>query len=266
MEKQFKFSIIMSVYKVEDYIVEAVDSVINQDIGFKENIQLILVNDGSPDNSEKYCLEYQEKYPHPGKSAVLYTTSTLCPLPNGERDQFVLLYCGNLGVGRADPIDELAKVLFEVDKTARLDICGKFPDEESQKMICANPNVVYHGFLEYSEILTRMSESSMLVHCESNTRLENLKYAFSTKIADSLASTRPFLVYASGEYPFVQYLLTNQCAHVAENVDELKRMLRFCIDNKTYRYQYEQNAHLVAVRNHDQKENCRRVEEIFNSI
>ena len=63
MEKQFKFSIIMSVYKVEDYIVEAVDSVINQDIGFKENIQLILVNDGSPDNSEKYCLEYQEKYP-----------------------------------------------------------------------------------------------------------------------------------------------------------------------------------------------------------
>lgn len=63
MEKQFKFSIIMSVYKVEDYIVEAVDSVINQDIGFKKNIQLILVNDGSPDDSEKYCLDYQKKYP-----------------------------------------------------------------------------------------------------------------------------------------------------------------------------------------------------------
>ncbi len=63
MKQQFKFSIIMSVYKVEDYLEESVDSVINQDIGFKDNIQLILVNDGSPDNSEELCLKYKEKYP-----------------------------------------------------------------------------------------------------------------------------------------------------------------------------------------------------------
>ena len=63
MKPKFKFSIIMSVYKVEDYLVEAVDSVINQKIGFKNNIQLILVNDGSPDNSEEICLRYKEQYP-----------------------------------------------------------------------------------------------------------------------------------------------------------------------------------------------------------
>ncbi|MBO5909034.1 MAG: CDP-glycerol glycerophosphotransferase family protein [Clostridia bacterium] len=63
MKQQFKFSIIMSVYKVEDYLEEAVDSVINQNIGFKDNIQLILVNDGSPDNSEEICLRYKERYP-----------------------------------------------------------------------------------------------------------------------------------------------------------------------------------------------------------
>ena len=43
MNQQFKFSIIMSVYKVEDYIEEAVESVFNQDIGFKKNIQLIFL-------------------------------------------------------------------------------------------------------------------------------------------------------------------------------------------------------------------------------
>lgn len=64
MKYQFKFSIIMSVYKVEEYLEEAVDSIINQDIGFQENIQLILVNDGSPDNSEAICLKYKEKYPN----------------------------------------------------------------------------------------------------------------------------------------------------------------------------------------------------------
>lgn len=30
---------------------------------FEKNIQLILVNDGSPDNSEKICLKYKSQYP-----------------------------------------------------------------------------------------------------------------------------------------------------------------------------------------------------------
>ena len=63
MEKQFKFSIIMSVYNVENYIEEAIDSVISQTLDFKSNIELILVNDGSTDNSEEICLSYQKKFP-----------------------------------------------------------------------------------------------------------------------------------------------------------------------------------------------------------
>ncbi len=63
MEKTFKFSVIIPVYKVEEYLEETIESVINQTIGFKDNIQLILINDGSPDNSEKICLKYQKLYP-----------------------------------------------------------------------------------------------------------------------------------------------------------------------------------------------------------
>ena len=62
-EYKFKFSIVIPVYNVERYLKETVDSVIAQTIGFKENIQIILVNDGSPDNSEAICLAYKEKYP-----------------------------------------------------------------------------------------------------------------------------------------------------------------------------------------------------------
>lgn len=58
----FDFSIIMAVYKVEPFIREAVDSVIAQDIGF-ENVQLILVDDGSPDGSGAICDEYAQAYP-----------------------------------------------------------------------------------------------------------------------------------------------------------------------------------------------------------
>ena len=62
MKKKFKISVIIPVYNVYDYLRETIESVVHQDIGFK-NIELILMNDGSPDNSEEICLEYKEKYP-----------------------------------------------------------------------------------------------------------------------------------------------------------------------------------------------------------
>ncbi len=60
---KFKFSVIIPIYNVEDYLEETIESVINQTIGFEDNIELILVNDGSPDNSEAICLKYKELYP-----------------------------------------------------------------------------------------------------------------------------------------------------------------------------------------------------------
>ena len=48
---KYKFSIIVPVYNAEAFLEECIESVIKQSIGFKENVQLILVNDGSKDNS-----------------------------------------------------------------------------------------------------------------------------------------------------------------------------------------------------------------------
>lgn len=50
-----KISVIIPVYKVEKYLNRCVDSVLNQDF---EDFELILVDDGSPDNSGKICDEY----------------------------------------------------------------------------------------------------------------------------------------------------------------------------------------------------------------
>ena len=59
---KYKFSIVMAVYNVEPFIREAIDSVIAQDIGF-QHVQLILVDDGTKDNSGIICDEYAAKYP-----------------------------------------------------------------------------------------------------------------------------------------------------------------------------------------------------------
>ena len=53
-----KFSIITAIYNCENYLSQSIESVINQDIGFKDNVQLILVDDGSMDKSKDIALKY----------------------------------------------------------------------------------------------------------------------------------------------------------------------------------------------------------------
>ena len=64
MKEKYIFSVVIPVYNAEKYLEETVDSVIAQNIGFESNIQIILVNDGSKDNSEEICLKYKNKYPN----------------------------------------------------------------------------------------------------------------------------------------------------------------------------------------------------------
>ncbi|MBR5874953.1 MAG: CDP-glycerol glycerophosphotransferase family protein [Oscillospiraceae bacterium] len=59
---EYKISVIMAVYNAGPFLKEAVDSLINQTIGI-ENIQIILVDDGSSDESPAICDEYANNYP-----------------------------------------------------------------------------------------------------------------------------------------------------------------------------------------------------------
>ena len=53
-----KVSIVIPIYKVEKYLRECLDSVINQTL---DDIEIILVDDGSPDNCPQICDEYAKK-------------------------------------------------------------------------------------------------------------------------------------------------------------------------------------------------------------
>lgn len=57
-----KLSVIIPVYNGEEYLRECLDSVVNQSIGI-DNIEVIIVNDNSTDNSLNIINEYCDKYP-----------------------------------------------------------------------------------------------------------------------------------------------------------------------------------------------------------
>ena len=52
------FSIIIPVYKVEQYLPECIDSIIKQTF---TNFELLLIDDGSPDRSAEICDAYALK-------------------------------------------------------------------------------------------------------------------------------------------------------------------------------------------------------------
>ncbi|MGN1326481.1 MAG: glycosyltransferase family 2 protein, partial [Clostridia bacterium] len=56
-----KITVIMPVYNVEKYLEEAIDSVIYQTY---QNLEIILIDDGSTDNSGNICDEYAKKDSH----------------------------------------------------------------------------------------------------------------------------------------------------------------------------------------------------------
>ena len=118
----YKISVVIPVYKVEDYIAECLDSIIKQTIGI-ENIEVLAVDNASPDNSISIIKKYQEKYPHNIK--ILTITENNGPGP-----------ARNLGVENAtapyltfvDSDDIIAKNAFEV-------CLNKFQEEQADLVI-----------------------------------------------------------------------------------------------------------------------------------
>lgn len=149
MGYRYKFSVIMAVYNVEDYIVESIDSIINQDIGF-QNVQLILVDDGTPDNSGAICDEYARKY-----------------------DNIVVIHKENGGVSSA--------------RNAGLDaVEGQFVNfVDPDDLLTPNTlTAVYDFFTEHSDEVDIVSIPLIFFEGRKGNHALNFKYRKGTRVVD----------------------------------------------------------------------------------
>ncbi|MDR2834406.1 MAG: glycosyltransferase, partial [Streptococcaceae bacterium] len=86
-----KISIIVPVYNVEKYLPQCMDSLLNQTL---TNIEIILVDDGSPDNCPAMCDEYAKqdnrvKVVHKENGGLGYARNSGLEIANGEYITFV---------------------------------------------------------------------------------------------------------------------------------------------------------------------------------
>lgn len=63
IQEKIKISVIVPVYNVEKYLTKCIDSILHQTID-KKLIEIILINDGSTDNSLEVCRQFQDVNPN----------------------------------------------------------------------------------------------------------------------------------------------------------------------------------------------------------
>lgn len=159
-------------------------------------------------------------------------------------------YLGNLGLNRHKALIELAQELCAMDKKYHLDVYGVAPNAEVEVELRQCSAISFHGFVPYDKVIDIIHESSLLIHVEWNDEILNrdLKYAFSTKIADSVCSGTPLLVYANRDLAEVVFLEENKCAFLADNRDALRNVLNQALNSEACRKDIVENAKNVSLR------------------
>lgn len=210
---------------------------------------------------------YKKRYPNSNKQIALYTASTAEHYDYQPQinKPFTASYCGNLGGGRAEILVNFAKEMEQIDKTAKLIICGRDDGTTTINELKEMKNISFKGFVSYEEVQNVMRNSDLVLHCESNERIEARYYAFSTKIADCLRCGIPFMVLASEEYPFSQYLLRNKAAFVCGDTTCLRETLERVMIDIEYRCSCLRNAWNISDNKHNTENNARKFQEIIEN-
>lgn len=191
---------------------------------------------------------YEEEYGYP--CCCIMNSSRMTCIPKAGTKKYAdarISYLGNLGLNRHKALIELACALHEIDSDLFLDIYGEAPNSEIQRELQECRSIKFHGLVSYNEVTQIIHQSDLLVHAEHNDEITNrdLRYAFSTKIADSLCSGIPFLIYANEKLAETSFLIENDCAFVALDRNSLAEILRLALTNEEQREKKLENAKIV---------------------
>ena len=211
--------------------------------------------------------DYKKAFNTPGITIYTATEVEPCDKLSALSHPFKISYLGNLGVGRHEGLVEIANTLQSISQDLTLDVYGKIPNDTVKAAFDSCPGINYRGFVSYEQVKEVMRDSDVLVHTEnfSDYYKKDLKYAFSTKIADSLASGTCFLLYAPEEIAASQYLIKSEAAYVVSQKDGLKDTLETLIRDPATRETYLARAKELVKENHVANKNSAAFQQILKN-
>ncbi|WP_033126688.1 glycosyltransferase family 1 protein [Eubacterium sp. ER2] len=202
-------------------------------------------------------------------SETIYTASDMAISPAiTENREFIISYCGNLGIERHKCLIEVASILQEISPELHIDVYGRAREKRVEDELKACPGIRFHGFVQYDVVNQVIAESDLVLHVESfdDFYKEDLKFGFSTKIADLLSSGKCFLLYAPDCYACSKYLIENEAAYVVSEKSKLKDTLVEIVNNPQARGKYRQRALKLAEKNHRSQKNVERFQRVLCDV
>lgn len=177
-------------------------------------------------------------------------------------------YLGNFGFDRASSLVEIADVLHGINPEYKLHIFGKIPTKEVEEKFKSNPNVILEGFASYDKVQEVMYGSTILFHAESLSPEyeENLRYGFTTKIADTLTCGVPFLMYSLPSVAGADYLIETGAGWYAGNKQELKSCIVEILNNADKRTTILKKAKEISFQNHSDVKNREKFQTLLSDL
>lgn len=195
---------------------------------------------------------------------VIYNSSFLEPFTYENHDKLIFAYFGNLGLGRDDSLCEIAECLLKINPSYELHIYGNCNNETISKFD-KHPNIIFHSFIPYDEVIEKIKSCDVLVHVESfdDFYVKDSRFAFSGKIADYLYSGRSMIVYAPNSIAIFNYLNSYEIYGLASNCGDLMAKLRYMINYKN-RIELSKKQLNLANSNHNLKLNSTKFVDSIN--
>jgi hypothetical protein len=204
--------------------------------------------------------DYEKYMPH--NSSIIYNSSDM-DFRKKEHlsSKLKISYLGNLGLRRPEALVEVGSVLQSISKDYHIDVYGNATKDNVELLESAS-GVVYHGAVPYDEVKQIIHNSDIVFHVEKNDPVlcRELRYAFSTKIADSICSGTPFVIYAPANLACSQYALSTGGAWHADSPESLRCVIERIISGDNSKVIAQ--AETAARANHGLGHNS----EIFRSI
>jgi len=244
-----KVSIIVTVYNVEAFLEKCLDSLVSQTL---DNFEVIVVNDGSPDDSQKIIDKYKKKYPEIIKAYKIKNRGL------GGARNYALEKCSGeyvLFVDSDDYIDlTMAEEMYKMAKKDKSDIvlCGyDVIDEATKKVISKESayspvekeNPVLSLLFGKTAVWNKLYKTSLIkdnnIKFRSKVWYEDIDFSFKTLL---LSKKNSFI-----DEPFYKYLIRNgsimnnnnieRCLEICLGFDEL---INYCQEKEIYNKYYEQ--------------------------
>ena len=213
--------------------------------------------------------QYSEKFNVPAITIMTGTNFQIAEEPKKLDQIDSITYLGNLAYKRDESILEIGKALDNLREKhgieCKLKLYTSNLDEKMKKAIKNSESIEYCGYVTGDAFVKAFHEAQMLLHIESFDEIciDRVKNSISTKIADSLASGIPLLVYAPEQIASVHYLKNNKAAYVITDKEKLKKELMFYLTKYNERIQYASNGINVARIKHNSNVNSEKVYELL---